>query len=797
MGFRFALIAWLLSSFSLLSQTHLRGILVHDGQPVANVAVNTSFGTTISDSKGEFQLAIAGNKCRIIIVDEQYNSIDTTIQNFTKSIRIALTIRTGQLNEVEVRAKREQASLIRLEMIEGTAIYAGKKSEVIRVEDYPANTAQNNAREIFAKVTGMNVWEGDDSGLQLNIGGRGLNPNRASNFNVRQNGYDISPDALGYPESYYTPPADGVSEIRIVKGAASLQYGTQFGGLIDFIMKAPPRKDGWDIVQKVNAGSYGMFNNFTSVGYRKGKTGVYGFFQYRRGDGWRPNSAFHSYDGYIHVEHAINDIHTISFESSHLYYLSQQAGGLSDRMFNEDPGQSNRYRNWFAIHWNIAALQWNAKWGAADELNVKLYGLLAGRDALGFRNYRPEAEDPGTGNREYIDGDFKNAGLEARWLHRHTWFKNNGAFVVGARVYGANNYSYQGLGPDGNDADFRFIDHPENLSSEYNYPSLNSSLFTEHIIPITQRWTITPGIRLEYISSKAKGYYREIVKDLAGNIILNETHPSELDKPRTFAIAGLGTEYQFKGGYSFYGNISQNFRAITYSDIHVTNPSFRIDTNITDESGWSLDLGIRRKTHERFRFDIGVFLLNYNNRIGEILLQDNTTFQFISTRTNIGQALIYGIESFTDLTLLSESPRRPNVSWFTNLAILQSTYLRSELPNVEGNEVEFVPLLNVKSGLEGRFRNWRTKIQLTYLTKQYTDAANDENGGSAAVTGAIPAFMVWDFSLQYRWKNLTGECGVNNMLNEMYFTRRATGYPGPGIMPSPARSFYVGISVKI
>ena len=28
-------------------------------------------------------------------------------------------------------------------------------------------------------------------GLQLNIGGRGLDPNRTSNFNTRQNGYDI------------------------------------------------------------------------------------------------------------------------------------------------------------------------------------------------------------------------------------------------------------------------------------------------------------------------------------------------------------------------------------------------------------------------------------------------------------------------------------------------------------------------------------------------------------------------------------------------------------------------------
>jgi hypothetical protein len=65
-----------------------------------------------------------------------------------------------------------------------------------------ANKATNNARQIFAQVVGQPSTS-SDGGLQLSIGGRGLDPNRTSNFNTRQNGYDISADVLGYPESYY------------------------------------------------------------------------------------------------------------------------------------------------------------------------------------------------------------------------------------------------------------------------------------------------------------------------------------------------------------------------------------------------------------------------------------------------------------------------------------------------------------------------------------------------------------------------------------------------------------------
>ena len=78
------------------------------------------------------------------------------------------------------------------------------------------------------------IFETNDAGLQLNIGGRGLDPNRSAHFNTRQNGYDISADALGYPESYYTPQAEALKEIQVIRGAASLQYGPQFGGLVNF-----------------------------------------------------------------------------------------------------------------------------------------------------------------------------------------------------------------------------------------------------------------------------------------------------------------------------------------------------------------------------------------------------------------------------------------------------------------------------------------------------------------------------------------------------------------------------------
>ena len=110
-----------------------------------------------------------------------------------------------------------------------------------------ANIAVNSSRQIYSQVAGLNIYENDDAGIQLHIGGRGLDPNRTSNFNTRQNNYDISADVLGYPESYYTPPAESLSEIQIIRGAASLQYGTQFGGLVNFVILPPNTNNSLEI----------------------------------------------------------------------------------------------------------------------------------------------------------------------------------------------------------------------------------------------------------------------------------------------------------------------------------------------------------------------------------------------------------------------------------------------------------------------------------------------------------------------------------------------------------------------
>ena len=129
-------------------------------------------------------------------------------------------------------------------------------------------------------------------------------------------------------------------------------------------------------------------------------------------------------------------------------------------------------------------------------------------------------------------------------------------------------------------------------------------------------------------------------------------------------------------------------------------------------------------------------------------------------------------------------------------ALISSKYLKSNQVGIEGKSVEFVPKHNLKTGLKFGYKNLLLNFQYSYISKQFTDSSNAKSGNLSGVIGQIPEYGLADLSVSYKLKGLKFETGVNNLFDEKYFTRRATGYPGPGIIPSAPRNTYLTIEMK-
>ena len=737
-----------------------------------------------------------------IFIAEGYSVVEKEIDlSEVNKFNLVLPRQVEELNEVILSAKKKEVfALKRMRDFENTAIYAGKKTEVIIIEQSMANLAANNARQIFNQIPGLNIYQNDDAGLQLHIGGRGLDPNRTSNFNTRQNGYDISADVLGYPESYYTPPAEAIEEIQIIRGAASLQYGTQFGGLVNFKLKDASTYRPITGVIRNTIGTNSLYTNFTQLSGRLGKWRYIGHVNIKKGNGFRPNSEFNSSNVFAKISYDFSENTILSAEVTYLDYLAQQAGGLTDDLFNENPYQSNRERNWFGLYWFLYNIKFEHALSDNSNISVNFFGLNAQRNAIGFRSNRVSQIDPYE-ERDLIKGDFNNFGIEARWLKKYILGNKKAVFLLGGKYYSAKNTSAQGPGSASNEADFSFYneEYPSySQQSNYTYPNENISIFSENIFYINKRMSVTPGLRYENILTATEGNYQRINSDAAGNVILNETLNSIESRRRSFVLLGLGLSYKASHPLEYYSNISQNYRSVTFADISIINPAFSINPNITDEKGYTIDLGIRGKIKKMMSFDLNFFHLSYQNRIGFIqkAFKDGSVK---SERGNVGDANLSGLESLIDLNigeLFKMNLKKYSLNSFINYSFIETKYSNSDIQGIKGKKVEFVPKDNLKFGLRYGYKNLTLNMQFSYVSEQFTDSSNAVEGNLSGVIGVIPAYKLVDLSGAFKLNKFKLEFGVNNTLNEAYFTRRATGYPGPGIIPSPGRNFYLSTQYK-
>ncbi len=760
---------------------------------------NSKFLTTPNKSGiYEFNTNKSEMKIVYLLVGSQFIEKQISLSN-ENEVNVDFKRKTEVLSEVIIKGQKiREFQLKRLNDVEGTAIYSGKKTEVILIDQSMANLASNNARQIYNQISGLNIYQNDDAGIQLHIGGRGLDPNRTSNFNTRQNGYDISADVLGYPESYYTPPAEAIKEIQVVRGAASLQYGTQFGGLINFVLKKPPNKK-IEAVIRNTIGSNKQYTNFTSLGGKKNKFSFYTFYNLKRGEGFRNNSNYKSNNIYIHLKQNLSSKTVITGEITYMNYLAKQAGGLSDKMFNDNPMQSNRSRNWFELDWFLYNLKFKHKFNENTNLSFSLFGLDAERNTIGFRTNRVDQVDPFT-ERDLIKGNFNNHSAELKILKKYSINNKKGAFVLGGKYYRSKSTSNQGPGSDESGSDFNFyLDRYPNYSnqSNYIYPNKNFAFFGENVFYINEKLSFTPGFRLENIETNSNGTYKRINLDGAGNVIYSNTIQENQNNKRTFFLLGLGASVKPNENIEIYGNISENYRSVTFADISIINPAYSINPEISDERGNTIDLGIRGNIKKLISYDLTLFNLNYKDRIG-FAQKEFKDGSVKSERGNIGDAIIYGLESNIDFDINNLIIKNDNISLniFLNTAIINSEYIRSKENGVIGKKVEFVPNYNIKTGIKFGIGNFIFNTQLSYISNQFTDSSNAKEGNISGIIGEIPDYNIVDFSLSYRLRKIKIETGINNLTNTFYFTRRATGYPGPGIIPSPPRNTYLTLQIR-
>ena len=668
-------------------------------------------------------------------------------------------------------------------------IYAGKKNEVILVDSLDANKAINNTRQILGRIPGLNIVESETGGFTANgISTRGLNPTQSIEMNTRQNGYNISGDVYGYNESYYLPPMEAVSRIEMVRGAASLQYGPQFGGMINYVLNEAPKDKKFEWNSSETGGSFGLFNTFNSIGGTINKISYYGFAQFRTMEGWRPNSKQWQLSAFGKIQFTPSEKLNAGVEYTLLRNNIKMPGGLTDSMFKANPRTSFRSRNWLKSPWNIVSGYLNYNIAPQTFLSIKSSLMFSNR-SLVWRNEDGGAaaldeKDPLTGeyvHREVESEDMNNATTEVRLTHDYNIGKMKNTLGGGIRyTYGWFKKQSGGEGTTGSDFDLSITGEYE---KDIDFTTTNLAPFLENIFQVNDQLSITPGFRFEYLKSTSDGY-KETDE---GRLNTNE------DRKRYMPLFGLGLQYKTTDYTNAYANISQAYRPISYSELTPIGVTSKIDQNLKDAKGFNADLGYRGTVKNYLNFDIGLFYIAYDNRIGTVLMNPGSSNQY-TLRTNVANSVHKGLESYVEFNLLKylNSHSKKGLNIFNSLALINAEYTSGEF---KGNRVETAAKYINRIGVTYYDNRLSATFEMSNNGDAYGDATNAKIS-SDPVAGYIPAYTVLDASFTYRLKSFSLKAGMNNIADKKYFTLRADEYPGPGIIPSIGRNFYVGVSTK-
>lgn len=676
--------------------------------------------------------------------------------------------------------------------VQSSYLYTGKKTDVVSLSVTDADVSLKTGRQVFAKVPGVFVYDMDGGGNQVNIATRGLDPHRGWEFNSRKDGVITNSDMYGYPASHYSMPFESIDRIEMVRGTGSLQYGAQYGGMLNYVSKKPDTSKPISFESINTVGSYNMLSSYNAIGGSKGKISYYAYYYRKSRDGYRQGEHTTAEAQSIMLNYQPAHNLSVQVEWSRSAYLYKIPGQLNDLMFTQDPRQSTRNRNYFNPDIHIPSIQ--LQWRPSTKTEIKLISsaVLGARNSVLFDkpvNVRDSINHlTGAYNNRQVDIDrFNSYTTELRLLQHYNLGSYTGTLVTGIQYMNNDLHRQQiGKGTTGSDFDLTLVDPV--WGRDIHLKTNNIALFAENKWQVSKKMEFTTGIRLESGET-----------NMSGKITYYPDNAIPVQMKHRFPLLGIGWLYRMNEKTQLYAGWSTSYRPMVFKDLIPGSLYEKVDPSIRDSKGYNAEFGFKG-SNQHFKWDISLFMLQQNNRFGTLAqIEAGVLYTY---RTNTGNTLTKGAEIFVQYDWQTDAAR---YSLFTATAIMRARYVSgmgktaaNQNVDVKGNAIESAPDLISRNGFTVRRKGASITVLYSYTSATYADALNTVLPNATGAVGKVPAYALADLMSTYRIsKEIELRVNINNLMNKQYFTKRPLFYPGPGVWPSDGRTFNLTISVKL
>ncbi len=676
-----------------------------------------------------------------------------------------------RMQEQQVVGQRDSAEQPFLPDVRGTNIYSGKKTTVIDPQQAP-KIVNDNYRQALSRSPGLFLSE--ETTPLVSIGYRGLDPDRTQFTQVLKDGIPIAADLFGYPENYYMPPLDAIEQIDFIRGGASLLYGPQIGGALNYVTRKPNANRPFSLYSNHTWGSDSFYSTYNEASGTVDRFGYQVYYYQKQGLGFREsNSDFGLYSGSAKVTYALNETNRLQLAFDGYNEDHGEPGGITRDALHGNRNQTTREFDHFNLERYIGSAIWESDLTPDTLLRVTTWGGRYTRfsnrqDGGGFGKTTTAITNTIQNQR------FNTFGIDARVRHDWQALDEIHTLTAGAEYYFGDSprTDKQGQSPDARDG---------NVVNKSDRTTHYGAVFAENRFTYG-KFSLIPAVRLETYSLAVDESFNK-AKEAAKKPLSDE---SDL----TFVpLGGVGLVYAFVPSIETYANVSGSYRPAVFSQAVTTAPNQIVDGDLSPSRAWQYEVGFRGHPTSWAYWDTSLFWMEIDDQIGSEAV---TGVQGVTSKiTNVGRARHRGWELAGELALLSMSDsfsgthlatQYGDLSVYANLMLLDAEFTKG--PN-KGKTPAYAAGTQARAGVQYAYPQIaKASLQSTFVDSSY---GQDDNTSQFFV----PNYNVWDLTLESKiYRDFVSlYAGVNNLFNENYFARVRSN----GIDPAYRRNYYGGV----
>lgn len=660
--------------------------------------------------------------------------------------------------------------------------------------------APRDANEILRTQPGVHVVDEEGIGLRVNIGFRGLSPDKSRNVLVLEDGIPVALNPYGEPEMYYSPPIERIESIEIVRGSGSILFGPQtIGGVVNYRTHAPPQER--EVRSELRLGSFNYAMANASVGNTVGQVGYLLHAAHRNYTGPR-NTNLRSTDVMGRFRLEMDERTSVDLKLNVYDEISNSTYiGLTTPQFETNP----RFN--FAVYDVLPVRRYGASATIAHLLSdtallqTTVYGYTISRnwqrqdfdrapaegrtyerafDGQGNRLINPATgPDNGsgiffrdsTGNR---NRSFAVAGIEPRLTLDWSFGNVDNELTTGFRLH----YEY---------ADEQRIDGTHGSSrsgvmrEDQDRTGHAMAAYALNRFIIADRLRISPGFRFEYLTAK-RTIHRQRVDGTPTDL-----NPAISGRTETIGlIPGVGVAYDLVDDLVAFTGVHRGFAPPRTKDA-VTNDGSSLELDA--EFSWNYELGLRY-AGTFLGGEIAGFLLDFDQ---QIIAPSESSGVSEAALVNSGETRHLGVElaATVDAAVAAELGfRLPlTLSW----TFVDATFRDGWNEDISGNRLPYAPqhLLNANLRIELPV-GLSAMVNVNHTSDQFHDRLETEEPSVDGTNGLIEARTLLDARVGYTWapSGLTFYVSGRNLTDHQYIASRRP----QGIQPGAPRLVFAGIS---